>query len=121
MAVARVAAGVTWTCVIANAPWPARHAHTTVIDAAGAIYVIGGSGSTGPLNDMWVSTDGGADRSCMDTQRGYLRSEVVLATFRSDLSLFLCGPARTGGIHGSAKAGRRTRVRLRWSSFAYVL
>ncbi len=33
-----------------------------MVDAAGAIYVIGGNGygSTGLLNDVWASTDGGA-------------------------------------------------------------
>jgi hypothetical protein len=36
-----------------------------VIDAAGAIYVIGGEGNSGTgstpfLNDVWASTDGGA-------------------------------------------------------------
>ncbi len=33
-----------------------------MIDAAGAIYVIGGTtgGSTGLLNDVYASTDGGA-------------------------------------------------------------
>jgi hypothetical protein len=31
-----------------------------VIDAAGAIYVIGGLGDGGYLQDVWVSTDGGA-------------------------------------------------------------
>jgi hypothetical protein len=32
-----------------------------VIDAAGAIYVIGGEGSDGKtLQDVWASTDGGA-------------------------------------------------------------
>jgi hypothetical protein len=30
-----------------------------VIDAAGAIYVLGGEGSDGFLADVWVSTDGG--------------------------------------------------------------
>jgi hypothetical protein len=37
-----------------------------VIDAAGAIYVIGGQGSGAVdtfYNDVWVSTDGGADRT----------------------------------------------------------
>ena len=34
-----------------------------MIDAAGAIYVIGGYSSTGALNDVWISTDGGADRA----------------------------------------------------------
>jgi hypothetical protein len=31
-----------------------------VIDAAGAIYVIGGKGRTGALKDVYVSADGGA-------------------------------------------------------------
>ncbi len=33
-----------------------------MVDAAGAIYVIGGEGTTAPyfLQDVWVSTDGGA-------------------------------------------------------------
>ncbi len=59
---ARVAAGVTWMCVIAHAPWAARSYHTSVIDAAGAIYVLGGYG-IGSLDDVWVSADGGADRT----------------------------------------------------------
>ncbi len=59
-----LAAGVTWTCRTSNAPWGARYWHTSVIDAAGAIYVIGGYGDgIGYLQDVWVSTDGGADRA----------------------------------------------------------
>jgi hypothetical protein len=57
------AAGMTWRLVIASAPWAARTGHTSVIDAVGAIYVIGGYGPTGPTDfykDVWVSTDGGA-------------------------------------------------------------
>jgi hypothetical protein len=57
--VARVAAGVTWTCVVASAPWAARLGHTSVIDAAGAIYVIGGEGRS-VLEDVWASATGGA-------------------------------------------------------------
>jgi hypothetical protein len=59
-----LAAGVTWTSRTANAEWAARYGHTSVVDAAGAIYVIGGRG--GPdlsytyFQDVWVSTDGGA-------------------------------------------------------------
>ncbi len=58
------AAGVTWTCRTAKAEWTARQGHTSVVDAAGAIYVIGGGseeGSTYPnFQDAWASTDGGA-------------------------------------------------------------
>ncbi len=52
-------AGVTWTSRTASAPWAARTGHTSVVDAAGAIYVIGGIGST-LYQDVWASTDGGA-------------------------------------------------------------
>ncbi len=31
-----------------------------MIDAAGAIYVIGGTGDSTGYKDVWVSTDGGA-------------------------------------------------------------
>ncbi len=34
--------------------------HTSVVDAAGTIYVIGGGGGTTDFNDVWASTDGGA-------------------------------------------------------------
>ncbi len=59
---ARSAAGVTWTSRTTSAGWVARFRHTSVVDAAGAIYVIGGGDyeSTGSFQDVWVSTDGGA-------------------------------------------------------------
>ncbi len=60
-----VAAGATWTRVTASAPWAARYSHATVIDAiAGAIFVVGGYGSSFTYyNDAWSSADGGADRA----------------------------------------------------------
>ncbi len=57
-----MAAGITWTSRTLTAQWDARNGHTSVVDAAGAIYVIGGwIGGTGPgpLQDVWASTDGG--------------------------------------------------------------
>jgi hypothetical protein len=52
-----------WRCRTASAPWAGRDGHTTVIDAAGAIFVIGGysylNGNDIYFNDVWVSTDGG--------------------------------------------------------------
>jgi hypothetical protein len=57
-----VAAGVTWRLVIASAPWAARYTLTSVIDAAGAIYIIGGDNGT-LYKDVWASTDGGAERT----------------------------------------------------------
>ncbi len=59
-----MAAGATFNNRTTSAPWAARYGHTSVIDAAGAIYVIGGyngdSVGTGYRTDVWVSTDGGA-------------------------------------------------------------
>jgi hypothetical protein len=59
---ARSAAGVTWTCRTSSAQRAGRWGHTSVVDAAGAIYVIGGIGGTGGIyyNDVWASTNGGA-------------------------------------------------------------
>ncbi len=66
-----LAAGVTWTTRTTSAPWAARTQHTSVIDAAGAIYVIGGYGSGGTIkNDVYVSADGGADQT-RAVARGY--------------------------------------------------
>ncbi len=51
-----------WRCRTKTAPWAGRSRHTTVIDAAGAIDVIGGySYDTDTVQqDVWASTDGGA-------------------------------------------------------------
>jgi hypothetical protein len=54
------AAGVTWTCRTASAGWAERWFHTSVVDAAGAIYVIGGWNGGTFYADVWASTDGGA-------------------------------------------------------------
>jgi hypothetical protein len=60
-----VAAGVSWTSRTDSAPWDARKYHASVIDAAGAIYVIGGKqvDAEARFQDVWKSADGGADRS----------------------------------------------------------
>ena len=55
-------AGVTWSMAAVFTPWAARSGHTTVIDAAGTMYLIGGNGDYGNLNDVWSSADKGANR-----------------------------------------------------------
>ncbi len=55
-----IAAGRTFSSRTLKAGWAARYRHTSVVDAAGAIYVIGGYGGTTNYNDVWASTDGGA-------------------------------------------------------------
>ncbi len=54
------AAGATFTNRTSNAPWAARRQHASVVDAAGAIYVIGGNYGSYTLQDVWASTDRGA-------------------------------------------------------------
>ncbi len=53
------AAGRTFTSRTLTAEWAPRFGHTSVVDAAGTIYVIGGVGDTF-LQDVWASTDRGA-------------------------------------------------------------
>ncbi len=57
---ASAAAGITWTSRTLEAEWAVREGQTSVIDAFGAIYVIGGSYFGTYLKDVWASTDGGA-------------------------------------------------------------
>jgi hypothetical protein len=48
------AAGDGWKLLKAHAPWPARSGHTSVIDAAGNIYVLGGGDErTTSYGDVW--------------------------------------------------------------------
>ncbi len=69
-----------------------------MVDAAGAIYVIGGIGGSYPayyFQDVWVSTDGGArDSACA-----------------SALCARCEGTAGAGGINRSAGGAGRPRVR----------
>ncbi len=67
------AVGATWRLVIANAPWAARVYHTSVIDAAGAIYVIGGfDESSTYYRDAWASIGRGARPDSVGGGRGVL-------------------------------------------------
>jgi hypothetical protein len=70
------AAGVTWTSLSTYAEWDNRYGHTSVIDAAGAIYVIGGEG-IGFFQDVWASTDGGAQP---DGGTGWVLTGVLRGT-----------------------------------------
>ncbi len=102
--VARMAAGATWRLVIASAPWAVRRSHTSVVDAAGAIYVLGGCIYEGSAytfyNDVWASTDRGARPHSrrVGTQRGTQRvlSGYSAGTHRvlNDFSLHLRGTLR---------------------------
>ncbi len=110
------AAAATWRLVVANAPWAARGYHTTVIDAAGAIYVIGGWSGRGIdyYNDVWASTNGGAGRA-----RGYSRGtqrpleDYYAGTQGYSSTLVLERHARCSQV--ALTAGSRETLRQRYS------
>ena len=114
-----LAAGATWRNLTSSAPWAVRNGHTTVVGAASAIYVIGGYNGNIYLNDVWVSTDGGAHqtRQCWgilwDT-RGYsgvlAESSGVLrgySEYSGSLGML------TGSVRGNGRAHKGCHGRTR--------
>jgi hypothetical protein len=124
------AAGVTWTSRTDKAVWAGRRFHTSVVDAAGAIYVIGGwngGGISGFFQDVWASTDGGARPGLGprgrggggggDIQDGYSGVLRVVGGLLGGYSRVtrggtqVCGFSRVtrGGTHGTKAVLRSTR------------
>ena len=92
------AAGRTFSNRTPKAGWAARWLHTSVVDTAGAIYVIGGQANGGSYTyyqDVWASTDGGA--------RAGLRLGVVGAG---------TGGSTTVVLRGNTKGRVRARPRV---------
>lgn len=48
--------GITWTQLIASAPWGPRYGHQVVV-LGNTLYLMGGFGAT-TYNDVWATTDG---------------------------------------------------------------
>ncbi|MGA2141238.1 MAG: kelch repeat-containing protein [Brevinematales bacterium] len=46
--------GSGWACAASNAAFPARHCHTSVV-FKNTMWVIGGYGNNGALNDVWYA------------------------------------------------------------------
>ncbi len=74
-----------------------------MVDAAGTIYVIGGYGTTEPydLNDVWVSIDGGADRTRAGVSlslRVNARADAIVQTSTSCMSLAKVGVRSCRGL-----------------------
>ncbi len=80
-----LAAGVTWTSRTLKAEWAGRYSHTSVVDAAGAIYVIGGVGGGTNFHDVWASTDRGARAGL---GQGVGGSQGVLAEYSAVLQWY---------------------------------
>ncbi len=77
--VVRPRAAASWNCLAPNSPWQNRSGHATVIDRPGNIYLIGGSTGGTRFNDVWTSTNGGADRTrgVSEGTRGVLTGSKV--------------------------------------------
>ena len=88
--------GVTWALVTAAAPFPQRRGLTGVITNSGVMLVIGGTYTTGRLNDqqslrdMWLSLDGGYTwTQCnLPSDHGFVRGQQG-ATLTPDERLML--------------------------------
>ena len=69
-----------------------REAHTSVVDAAGAIYVIGGwtltAGNAAYYADVWVSTDGGARPDSVKGAVGKVLVGVLRGVLRGTKGLY---------------------------------
>jgi hypothetical protein len=102
-----LAAGGVWVSRTTSAGWAARDHHTSVIDAAGAIYVIGGTGSTG-FNDVYASTDGGADRTKSGVVGGYSVGTTGYSVYRGGTGgVSRCTKERTKAYQGGFRGARR--------------
>ncbi len=92
-----------------------RNGHTTVVGAAGAIYVIGGYNGNIYFNDVWVSTDGGARpdsavlRDTHGVRKGYSGVLRGYSEYSGSLGML------TGSIGGT---GEYTRVAMGYSVYS---
>lgn len=92
---ADVAAGKSWSNLVSSAPWANREYHTTVIDAAGAIYVIGGTSfnyanatdTETNYNDVWKSSDGGDPTRGLTGYPGGTQGSALERILRSTLGV----------------------------------
>jgi hypothetical protein len=77
-----------------------RAGHTSVVDAAGAIYVIGGYGGY-PLifQDVWASTDGGDDWTRAGDGLGALGGYSGVAGVLKGTKGVLSGTALYSGVY----------------------
>jgi len=77
--------GVSWTRILAAAPWGQRWGHGGFITSGGVLFVLGGSDLTNAVriqtyHDLWASFDGGRQwTSCTmptnPTDREFIRGE----------------------------------------------
>jgi uncharacterized repeat protein (TIGR02543 family) len=75
--------------------WSARYAHTSVVLPDGSVLVMGGGQATSPfyLNDVWRSTDGGANWSKLTASAGWEARRNHTSVVLADGSVLVMGGA----------------------------
>lgn len=95
--------GKTWTCILAEAPWPARRGHAVAVLPRGDFLLLGGIGSSDVgssilLGDVWRSLDRGSTWEQI-AQNGILppRVDPGIAVLPGGTVLVLGGQSAVGG------------------------
>jgi uncharacterized repeat protein (TIGR02543 family) len=75
--------------------WSARYAHTSVVLPDGSVLVMGGGQATSPfyLNDVWRSTDGGANWSKLTASAGWEARRAHTSVVLQDGDVLVMGGA----------------------------
>jgi len=83
--------GATWTEVNANAGWPARQYHSSVVLPDGSLMLLGGLGDLTYFNDTWRSTDGGKTWTEVNASAGWTARYMHTSVALPDGSIVLMG------------------------------
>lgn len=87
--------GVDWY-FINDAPWPKRNL-TEVVSFKGKIFIIGGYGNAGLLNDVWSSVDG--RNWTLEVQNAPFGKRCSFGLVEFKKQLILIGGIGEGGLH----------------------
>jgi PGF-pre-PGF domain-containing protein len=81
-----------WTLVNGSAGWPVRWGHSSVAMPDGSIVLMGGdNGTSGPMNDVWRSTNYGATWTKMNASPGWVARVLHSSVVMPDSSIVLMG------------------------------
>jgi PKD repeat protein len=80
-----------WTTVNANARWPARNAHSSIVLSDGSIILMGGQNISRFLNDVWRSADNGATWTQVTSHAGWSARFCFSSVTMPDDSIVLMG------------------------------
>lgn len=107
--------GVNWALLNdAGAPWSRRKGLAGVMTSSGYIIIMGGSGDSGAVNDVWITTDG-LDWVPQSHAAGWApRSFSTAAVLPDDTILLMGGTDEVGGYFNDI--WRSTDLGVTWTS-----